>query len=514
MGKKPLNHTYKEHCPKLPNDNLTFRARTVSNALKNDRLQQALWKMSEQSFLFWLNAFVWTYDAKGDKYQELGYDSPHMPFISFDYQDDHAVELQEAIEKGHNLAIEKSRDMGESWLIIAMFTWFWLFQGAGNDFLLGSRKQQYVDELGNMSALMPKARYILKRLPSWMLPKGFSLGNQSEWDNYNRLINPVSGCVISGEANNVNFGTAGRYKAVLFDELAKWEHTDSSAWESASDTTSCKIAVSSAWGERGIFFELIHQKAGAIKTIRLLWKLHPLKDQAWYDEQKRTRSKADVASNIDIDYATSVEGRAFPDFDINVQGLEEDPYDQGRPIQMDCDFNIRPMSWSLSHEIKDDDFYFAEVVDDERTTTAAHMNEFLERYSSHKNKVIYLYGDFSGSFGSTKGYESDYDIIKRMGRDLNWEVIDMTNQSNPSHRLSLEISAMRLSDWSMGGQTHCFFWKEGTPRLCMSMNQTRRKGDGILKDGAEHSSDGFRYGQVTRHGDEILEQSYGSVSRY
>lgn len=502
------------HYPSDPKENLAFRSRLISRCIDNPKLQEAVWKVCEDDFFFWINTFCFTYDAKGDKFQELGFKKPHMPFITWDFQDDAAQDIIDAIEQGHNLLVEKTRDMGLSWLVIAIFVWFWIFRGAGNDFLLGSRKQQYVDELGNMSALMPKARYILKKLPSWMVPTGFSLGHQSEWDNYNRLINPVTGCVISGEANNVNFGTAGRFKAALFDELAKWEHTDVAAWESASDTTSCKLAVSSAWGERGVFFELAHDKRGDIKVIRIPWQLHPLKDEAWYAEQVATRSKADVASNIDINYAASVEGRAFPNFDINVQGVDADPYDQGLPIMMECDFNIQPMSWNLAHEIKGDDYYFGELVDDERTITAEHMQDFLDRYASHKNKVLYLYGDFSGKFGDTRGYETDYDIIKRMARDLNWEVIDQTNQSNPSHRLSLEIANKRLADWSHQGKPHCFFWKEGVPRLVMSMNQTRRKGDGILKDGAEHSSDAFRYGQVTRHGDDISEQNIGAVSRY
>lgn len=464
--------------------------------------------------IFWINCFCWTYDAKGDKFKELGWDSPHMPFITFDFQDEFINEVKDAIEQGNNLLVEKSRDMGASWLVIAVFLWFWLFQGAGNDFLLGSRKQQYVDALGDMSTLMQKARYVLKRLPSWMLPKGFELGHQSPFDNYNRLINPVTECTISGEANNVNFGTSGRAKAALFDEFPKWEHTDEAAWESASDTTDCKIAVGSAWGKNNHFYKLRNQEQGQIRMITLHWELHPLKDSAWYDEQVRTRSASDVASNLDINYAAAVKGKAFPDFDIKVQGLDEDPYEQGLPIQIECDFNIIPMCWGLSHEVKGDDYYFDEVVDEERTTTAAHMAEFLDTYRAHKNKVIYLYGDFSGKFGDTRGYESDYDIIKRMAQDLNWEVVDMTNQSNPSHRLSLEICAMRLSDWTSDGIHRVHFYQPKVPTLVMSLEQTRRKGDGILKDGVEHSSDYFRYGQVTRHGDEILEQEYGGVSRY
>ena len=509
----PLQH-FLQDLPKDNSGNGHLRYSLITHGDSDLKTRAQILAACKADPVFWINCFCWTYDAKGDKFKELGWDSPHMPFITFDFQDEFIYELKAAIEDGENLLIEKSRDMGISWLVICIFLWFWLFQGAGNDFLLGSRKQQYVDERGNMSTLMQKARYILKRLPSWMLPAGFELGDQSPWDNHNRLINPVTECVIAGESNNVNFGTSGRVKAALYDEFAKWEHTDDAAWESATDTAGSKIAVSSAWGKDNKFYRLRNQEEGHIKVITLHWKLHPLKDDAWYEEECKTRSESDVASNLDIDYSASVKGKAFPNFDIKVQGLDYDPYDQGLPIMMECDFNIHPMSWNLAHEVKGEDYYFGEVVDEERTITAQHMAEFLERYKAHKNKVLYLFGDFSGSFGDTRGYESDYDIIKRMAKDLNWEVIDMTNVSNPSHRLSLELSAKRLSDWTMEGYHHVHFYHEGCPYLVKSLEQTRRKGDGVLKDGNEHSSDAFRYGQTTRHGTEIDEQEFGGVSRY
>lgn len=510
--------TLLQHClpglPKSNEGNGAFRYKLITTGGNDLAVRSQILAACKADPIFFINCFCWTYDAKGDKFRELCWDSPHMPFITFDYQDQFILDLVDAIRQGENLLIEKSRDMGVSWLVICIFVWFWLFQGPGNDFLLGSRKQQYVDALGDMSTLMQKARYLLKRLPGWMLPAGFELGHTSPWDNYNRLVNPVTECVIMGEANNVNFGTSGRFKAALFDEFAKWEHTDEAAWESASDTTSCKIAVSSAWGKNNHHYRLRNQEHGFIRVITLLWKLHPLKDQAWYDEQVRTRSKSDVASNLDISYVASVRGRAFPDFDIQVQGLDQDPYDPGLPISMECDFNIHPMCWNLLHDVHGEDYYFGEVVSDERTTTAAHMQEFLERFANHANKSLILYGDFSGSFGSTRGFESDYDVMKRMAREWGWEVTDMTNEANPSHRLSLEVCAFRLHDWSDNGSHHVHFWQPGCPTLVMSLEQTIRKGDGIDKNGVEHSSDGFRYGQASRHGDEINEQEFRGVSRY
>jgi hypothetical protein len=43
-----------------------------------------------------------------------------------------------------------------------------------------------------------------------------------------------------------------------------------------------------------------------IKKYRLHWSQHPLKTQAWYERQKATRTKLEVAQELDISYDNSV----------------------------------------------------------------------------------------------------------------------------------------------------------------------------------------------------------------
>jgi hypothetical protein len=98
-----------------------------------------------------------------------------------------------ASKKEHGL-VEKSRDMGLSYLNVLSQTHAWLFE-QGYAGLMTSRKEMLVDRRGDPSSIFEKIRIILRYLPSWMLPEGFSW---SEHDNYMRLVNPENGSVLLG----------------------------------------------------------------------------------------------------------------------------------------------------------------------------------------------------------------------------------------------------------------------------------------------------------------------------
>jgi phage terminase large subunit len=161
--------------------------------------------------------------------------------------------------------------MGVSYMVLYVFLWRFLFK-KGENFLIGSRKEDYVDTAGDLSSLFEKLRYCLDRLPYWMTPVGW---NKKKHSTYMKLINPENGSAIVGEATNKDFARGGRQKAVLFDELEAWEMAEE-AWRSASDSTPCKFAVGTPKGEGGKFAEL-HRGDEVKKKHHLMWYLHPNK---------------------------------------------------------------------------------------------------------------------------------------------------------------------------------------------------------------------------------------------
>lgn len=183
-----------------------------------------------------IGRFADTFDPKTPPY--------HLPIRLYPFQRELVAQLKQAIEQGHELLIETCREVGATYTVLDVVLWFWLYI-ADCTFLLGSRKQDYVDNTGSSEvsnkkeSLFGKLEYTLRRLPDVMLPRGF------DWKRhltFMSLINPENGNVISGESFNPNVSPGSRRTAILLDELAFWESAPA-AWGSTADTTRCRIVL-------------------------------------------------------------------------------------------------------------------------------------------------------------------------------------------------------------------------------------------------------------------------------
>jgi hypothetical protein len=281
----------------LANQDLEFRAEMREMALRDHHLM--------------FNLFFWTYDPRQGSWHEPN----EKPFITWDFQDKFLPWLlDDIIGPGKDCHIDKARDMGASWLAICAIIHCWLQPEPGNDFLLGSRKFEFVDKRGAMDTLIEKVRYIINRLPKWLLPEGY---NSNKHDNIGLIRNPQTGSIIKGEANNANFGTGGRYKAMLFDEFSKWTETDAQAWTSGFQATKCRIALSTPWGTSDRKFHQLKTDEH-IAHYTLNWWEHPHKDARWYAEEAKRCTPLEMAQEVDISY----EGAAGKRFVTNYQPSE------------------------------------------------------------------------------------------------------------------------------------------------------------------------------------------------
>jgi hypothetical protein len=199
--------------PKGLLENIKYRVALVQRCQNDIKLQQDFLRICKHDILFWVNCFCQTKDPRRKPADTL-------PFITYDdYQEQYILDVQKAIDNQEDLLTDKSRDMGVSWMILYVFTHKWLFE-SGSDFRVGSRKEDFVDKLGDIDTLLEKVRFNLKHLPIWMLPPGFNFDIHA---GYMRIINPENGNCILGESANEHFGSGGRRKALLLDEFAKWE---------------------------------------------------------------------------------------------------------------------------------------------------------------------------------------------------------------------------------------------------------------------------------------------------
>jgi hypothetical protein len=218
-------------------------------------------------FLFWCDTFAWIQDPEADNPQDK-----NIPFLLYDFQEFAAAEIIQAIEEGRDIPIEKSRKMGMSWLSVTVFIYLWAFYRY--DFLCGSQTKAKVDRKGDMDSLFEKVRFIISKLPHWMVPPL----KDKEHDKNLLIIHPQHKATIAGESNNTNFGRAGRRRAILFDEFSSWEQTDKAAWQSCASTTKCRVALSTP-NTRGTnchyYTVMQNAKDKQLPYLRLHWTLHP-----------------------------------------------------------------------------------------------------------------------------------------------------------------------------------------------------------------------------------------------
>jgi hypothetical protein len=320
------------------------------------------------------------------------------------------------------------------------------------------------------------------------MPFGFNNSSMT----YMKIINSKTQSSIVGESCNSYFGTGGRKKGALLDEFSKWDNKDESAWKSCGDVTPCRFPISSANGKNNHFYRLRQQEMGDIKVHRVPYDLHPLKTKEWLDKEKKRRSPAEFAQEIMIDYSASVTNKAYENWNPSIHVINNGrfKYDPGLPIELQCDFNIDPMCWSVGQEFGRYGYTFKEYT--ERTTITENVAlKVVKDFKDHKRKELYLYGDPSGRASNTKSLESDYDIIVKIFRQHGWYVIRSYAKSQ-GVKDRMNATNKRLQDWEHDGEAFEFI-SEDCPKLIESIEQTKRKDDGIDKDGMEHHSDGWSY---------------------
>lgn len=286
--------------------------------------QHTLREKSEHDIVFFFNNCLKTFDPRTK--------TKDLPFTLYPFQETFVKDLKRRIEKGQDLFVEKSRDMGVSWMVCGVMIWFWIFH-PGFQALLGSRKEDLVDNR-SLDSLFGKLDYFMRYLPfpiDKFDPKRHRL--------FMKLVNPTNNATIQGESANDNFGRGGRYSITFFDELAFWPFARNS-WEGAGDSSPCRIAVTTP--SPGDSFAKKLRSDGEEKNIidikSLHWKLHPLKDEVWYKEQGKRRTDEEIARELDINWEGSVTGRVYHEIDKAILGYF--PFIAGETIYTGWDFGL------------------------------------------------------------------------------------------------------------------------------------------------------------------------------
>lgn len=229
---------------------------------------------------------------------------PVMPFILFPKQRKFLEWMLTMWHTGEDGLSDKSRDMGLSWCCVALASTMALF----NDGFMcgfGSRKEEYVDKIGDPKSIFWKARQFLAHVP-----REFRGGFNDRKNAPHMLIEiPETQSMIVGEAGD-NIGRGNRTSLYIVDEsafLSRPQMVDAAL----SATTDCRIDISSVNGLDNPFAEKRHSWPDH-RIFTFHWRDDPRKNDEWYEKQKLRFNPIIVAQEIDLSYTASKEGVLIP----------------------------------------------------------------------------------------------------------------------------------------------------------------------------------------------------------
>lgn len=303
-----------------------YEAVVINRAKKFDALQgdeellksaKAFYKYHEFGCHAFLEDWGITYDPRNAQTDGV---PTIMPFILFPRQKELITFLLHCLKAQESGLLEKSRDMGATWVCCGVSVWLWLFwEGAAVGW--GSRKEQLVDKLGDPDSIFEKIRMQVQSLPGFLMPGGFNWRLHS---SYMKLINPANDATITGEAGD-NIGRGGRKLIYFKDESAHYERPEKIE-AALGDNTRVQIDLSSVNGTANVFarkrqsgivwYPDAEIPKGKVRVFIMDWRDHPTKDEEWYKHRKEKAESEGLyhifAQEVDRDYAAAVEGVIIP----------------------------------------------------------------------------------------------------------------------------------------------------------------------------------------------------------
>lgn len=286
--------TFEHLCPRDVRDNLLYRGKLFRACREDPEYRRAVLEMCQVDPFFYINSFVWQFNPNAVS-SEFSGGSMSMkvgPFITWTYQEEAFLELLDCVRTRRDAVVEKSREMGASWLCILLMEWLWHFEPM-SFFLLISRNAAAVDD-SSQNSLMKKFDFVHKNLPEWLVPNRdrtkFFLGNL---DN---------GSEISGEASTGKAGVGGRATTVFVDEFGQIRE-DREILNRTASTSSCRIFNGTHKGVGTALFDLCNPSGSTktfIKKVQMHWSKHPDKNKGMYYWDQKTQ--AIVTLDPDYEY--------------------------------------------------------------------------------------------------------------------------------------------------------------------------------------------------------------------
>ena len=215
-----------------------------------------------------------------------------IPFETFDFQND---ALQDFRDHRFNIVL-KSRQLGISTLSACYAVWLASFYKDKNILVIATK-------LAVAQNFIKKVKTAMRSMPKWlMLPEIVSANKQG--------IELSNGSSIKAVPTSDDAGRSEALSLLIVDEAAFIRNFDE-LWMGLYSTLSTggrAIVVSTPNGVGDKYHELCTQAENGeneFNFIKLMWDVHPERDEDWFANETKNMSKKQVAQELMCDFAAS-----------------------------------------------------------------------------------------------------------------------------------------------------------------------------------------------------------------
>ncbi len=241
-----------------------------------------------------------------------------IPFKTFPFQDECVKDFN---DHRFNIIL-KSRQLGLSTLVAAYAVWQAAFYKEKNILIIATK-------LAVAQNFIRKVKTYIKAMPSWLLVPVITANNKQQVEFSN-------GSQIKAVPTSEDAGRSEALSLLIVDEAAFVRNFDE-LWMGLYPTLSTggrAILLSTPNGVGGQYHEIYtkaDRKENEFNPIKLMWDVHPERDDDWFHKETKNMSKKQVAQELLCDFSSS--GDTFLGNDVieKLRILSKEPIEKSGP---------------------------------------------------------------------------------------------------------------------------------------------------------------------------------------
>ncbi|HIE0523800.1 TPA: terminase large subunit domain-containing protein [Stenotrophomonas maltophilia] len=235
------------------------------------------------------------------------------------------------------------------------------------------------------------------------------------------------------------------------------------------------------------YYDLCEQaKSGGDPNFAVFhWKSSEILPDDVIAAMRRAMSAKQFKQEFEASFETA-SGRIYEDYgDANRTAAEIEPHEQ---LLWFHDFNYTPLSSGVGVMRGKSLYVLDEVV---LTSAVAKQSalEFVERYATHENKRVLLYGDPAGKAGEKHSQRSNYTDIETVLMDAGWHVERRVRAAAPA--IKDRQNAVRAKIRNANGDVSLYVNAEKAPYMHKGLSTVQ------LKKGSAYQEEESDYQHIT-----------------